>query len=49
MWGGGGGQVKFYLYKKGVGSGKVFSHPQGGGGGGTHSFGVVLTFSHVIM
>ena len=35
-----GGQVKFYPYKK-RGDGKSFSHPKGGGG--TTSFGVVLT------
>ena len=34
---GGGGQVKFYPYKKGVR--KSFNHV-GGGGGGTTSFGV---------
>ena len=47
MWGGGGvatkwevgGQLKFYLYEKGVGG--SFSHAEGGGG--TKSFGVVFT------
>ena len=40
--GGGGGQVKFYPYKKG--GRKRFSHAEGGWGGGTYSFEVVLTW-----